>query len=228
MPYTRPLKRRKAMKRTYMRARPISRKKSLALVHPARGLVAKKTKTILRYATASNISLPTGADYPTTVKFRVNGLYDPEEATGGHQPRGFDEMTALYKRYRVTRACIEVWATMPEDTEGGLLTVRMTNDSTNANTTDSVLEDPECVITKGHYQSGTMYLRKEVDLQKYFVDFDNDDYVGICATGNPINQYFFHVTPLFTGTGGSSGAMRMTYRITYEAEFFDPQTPNSS
>lgn len=227
MPYTRPLKRRKAMKRTYMRARPISRKKSLALVHPARGLVSKKTKTILRYSTASNISFPSSG-IPTSVKFRVNGLFDPEEAVGGHQPRGFDEMTALYKRYRVTRACIEVWASMPADDEGGLITIRMTNDSTNATTQDNVLEDPECVISKGHYQSGVMYVKKEVDLTKYFVDFDNDDYVGICATGNPINQYFFHVTPLHTGTGGSSGAMRMTYRITYEAEFFDPQTPASS
>lgn len=227
MPYTRPLKRRKATKRTYMRARPISRKKSLALVHPARGLVAKKTTTILRYSTASNVSFPS-AGIPTTVKFRVNGMFDPEEAIGGHQPRGYDEMTALYKKYRVTRACLEVWATMPNDTEGGLITVRMVNDNTNATTQDSVLEDPECVIKSCQYQSGNCYIKKEVDLRKYFVDFDNDDYVGICATGNPTKQYFFHVTPLFTGTGGSSGQMRCTYRLTYEAEFFDPQTPVSS
>lgn len=35
------------------------------------------------------------------VRMRANDLYDPEYATGGHQPRGFDELMNVYGSYTV-------------------------------------------------------------------------------------------------------------------------------
>lgn len=35
--------------------------------------------------------------------FKINSLYDPNGSLGGHQPYGFDQLSALYGRYRVLR-----------------------------------------------------------------------------------------------------------------------------
>lgn len=41
---------------------------------------------------------------PGTFTIRLNSLFDPQYAVGGHQPRGFDEMSAIYGEYRVLAA----------------------------------------------------------------------------------------------------------------------------
>jgi len=40
--------------------------------------------------------------------FNGNGLYDPDDTGTGHQPRGFDQIKALYRTYRVTASSIRV------------------------------------------------------------------------------------------------------------------------
>ena len=51
-----------------------------------------------RYVTEGNIddALPYN-----TYQFRMNGLFDSDFSSTGHQPSGFDALMALYKRYRV-------------------------------------------------------------------------------------------------------------------------------
>lgn len=40
--------------------------------------------------------------------FRANGMFDPYESTGGHQPRGFDEMMDIYQTFTVTSSTCSV------------------------------------------------------------------------------------------------------------------------
>lgn len=40
--------------------------------------------------------------------FVANGLYDPDLSGIGHQPKGFDQMMALYERYDCLRSTIQV------------------------------------------------------------------------------------------------------------------------
>ncbi len=35
--------------------------------------------------------------------YKINSLYDPNGSLGGHQPYGYDQLSALYGRYRVLR-----------------------------------------------------------------------------------------------------------------------------
>ncbi len=35
--------------------------------------------------------------------YKINSLYDPDGSVGGHQPYGYDQMTAFYGRYRVLK-----------------------------------------------------------------------------------------------------------------------------
>ena len=41
-------------------------------------------------------------------EYRINGMFDPEVALGGHQPMGFDEMMKQYEKYTVLKTHAEV------------------------------------------------------------------------------------------------------------------------
>jgi hypothetical protein len=53
----------------------------------------------LRYSEVANFTLATVTG--TQALFRLNSIFDPNAAVGGHQPYGYDQMAALYNRYRV-------------------------------------------------------------------------------------------------------------------------------
>lgn len=51
--------------------------------------------------------------------FRLNSLYDPDFAGVGHQPYGYDQMGALYRRYLVT--AVSITLVFSDPSEDGLL-----------------------------------------------------------------------------------------------------------
>jgi len=52
--------------------------------------------------------------------FRANGMYDPNVAIGGHQPYGFDQWCAMYRRFCVHSSTIDVRC-MPNATSNGIV-----------------------------------------------------------------------------------------------------------
>ncbi len=47
---------------------------------------------------------------------RLNSLYDPNLTGAGHQPYGFDQLTPLYKSYKVHTALVDILVTTPGGT----------------------------------------------------------------------------------------------------------------
>ena len=68
-------------------------------------LLGSKVKTKLRYVEYFTLN-PAAAGLPATHVFSANGLYDPNITGVGHQPRGFDQLMALYDHYYVSRSKI--------------------------------------------------------------------------------------------------------------------------
>jgi len=60
----------------------------------------KKLKSKFIY-TSTIYNIASTAASPVTHVFSLNGLYDPEIAAGGNQPRGFDQLMLLYDHYVV-------------------------------------------------------------------------------------------------------------------------------
>ena len=60
----------------------------------------QQLKTKLRYVVRKEFDLTSGNIVTGTM--RANDLFDPEYVLGGHQPRGFDEMMAVYQTFTVT------------------------------------------------------------------------------------------------------------------------------
>lgn len=68
--------------------------------------MGKATVRKFKYATYGTINPALGV--PLSIKYRANGMYDPEVAVGGHQPYGFDQMMALFNHFTVVGAKITV------------------------------------------------------------------------------------------------------------------------
>lgn len=72
------------------------RKRRTVLVNRAITPVPQRFITQHKYSTTFTI----GAAQPI-YRFNLNSLYDPDLTGTGHQPYGFDQMAALFNRYRV-------------------------------------------------------------------------------------------------------------------------------
>lgn len=71
-------------------------------------------RTQLRYV--QTVTLNSGVVsgvFGTAQTFRLNSLYDPDFAVGGHQPYGYDQMQTFFNRYLVKRALVELTLTDP-------------------------------------------------------------------------------------------------------------------
>jgi len=73
-----------------------------------------KSGVVLRYTSNKTIAIPMASSAgqiggPSSRFFyRANSIYDPDYATGGHQPLGMDQWEAIYNHYEVTSSKISV------------------------------------------------------------------------------------------------------------------------
>lgn len=89
------------------------------------GWLQPRTKPIkLKYVT--QITLSPSDNTAINREFRANSLYDPEVAVGGHQPYGFDQLSAFYQHYTVIGSKITVTPIDSNDlTQGGIFGVTL-------------------------------------------------------------------------------------------------------
>lgn len=159
--------------------------------------------------------------------FSANGLYDPDSTGIGHQPRGYDQIMALYDHYVVTRAKIEVWG----GTIGvpGILSIRV-RDGVDVKSFDvrDVLEDSNGVY-KVTSQLSSGYVCLEVDVPKFLGRTNPlaDPQLKGSDVAIPAEGAFFHVSNSTLDPVEGSVA-NFIVRITYEATFIEPKLPNIS
>lgn len=93
-----PRKTMKPRKRAY-RKRPMYKKRGQrnTLVNTSLRPIPSRFITKHKYAEALTISTPGMGIY----KWNLNSLFDPNRTGIGHQPYGYDQLSALYNRYRV-------------------------------------------------------------------------------------------------------------------------------
>lgn len=66
--------------------------------------------TKLRYNdTDFSVSTTSGAGYQASYKFRGNSVYDPDATGAGSQPYYFDQLAAVYTKYKVLASAIKVY-----------------------------------------------------------------------------------------------------------------------
>lgn len=166
--------------------------------------------------------------------FSASGLFDPDFSLGGHQPRGFDQLMALYDRYVVTNAKIS--ATFAYSTNNGAETGRVcypfisVQDNTlprNAQVYD-YWEDGYTntgILNTNRNESCTVW--NSIKPLQFVSHSIGDNTVQGSTSSNPATQCFFHV-----GTIDSSNAVGQAVicriQIEYTVKLVEPKLPSAS
>lgn len=193
----------------------------------------ERIHTTLKYA--DRFSVNPGAGTLGIYVISANGLYDPNITGTGHQPKGFDQLIALYDHYCVTKAHIKVtWC--PDPTSCNLLGVTQSGSATStySDPTDYV-ELPGThwtssgyISTSGHSETKTV--STTMNVSKFLGVKDLLDGRDNCGDGtqNPNEGVFFHLWAAAMNGATDLGSIVGFVEVTYDAWFVEPRDVSSS
>lgn len=219
-----PLKRRKAVARSYSGA--TSTKLALSVDHQ---LLRTKQNCVLRYHETFSVNPGIGG-IPGIYVFRSNSCYDPNFTGTGHQPRGYDQIMAMYQYLGVRECQIELWF---QPSDGAPCIVGVAADGTaSASATsarDTMMEQRTAVFGKtgGISSTGPGYISMRVKPWELAgTKLSESDYKHL-ASGNPVISQFLTVygMPL---EQTDAGEINIVARITYHCQVTEPVNPTAS
>lgn len=212
---------------------------STGVVRQPRFILGKSQRATMRYAERVIVSSAAVQGSIGTYVFSSNGLFDPNNTGIGHQPRGFDQLMALYDHFTVTSAKIKV---------------RFVNNSTSSRPYVGIsVRDGNVAMADleafGEYGAKTLsnrplgristadeaglssstVLTQSVDVASFLgrKNAMSDPELKGDKTANPTEQVFFHV---IVGDPNAASACSVSAYVTieYETVFHEPKSPTSS
>lgn len=179
--------------------------------------------------------LTSGTPYTTSTTAGtvvVNDMFAPGGTTA-HQPYGFDQMTALYNKFKVRKAVIEVEYIHATTAAVGWIGICVPPPASAFTYTSiglyQLIEQPCCTVL----QSANQVLRsfkQEVDFLKLYgctkAEFDAD-LTRFCGTASASPPVLIKCI-LVNAAPGTNDTGFCQVRITYEVEWFDRITQNPS
>lgn len=178
-------------------------------------------KCKLRYTEQNGLS-STGS--LTTASYSANGLYDPYLGVGGHQPMYFDQMMAIYNKYKVLGSKITVVVNNLATMEPGYFTVYLDDDGTaSATSMNQIVElgKVKQVYSLGGIHTAFTKFTSNYSARKMFKDkFTSDSLIGDAAS-NPSEIAAYVVA--YQNHAGFTTAQSPVFQVTidYFVEFFE-------
>lgn len=209
-------------KRTYRRRKVVRKKKSYSRTSKNTALVMpNRIRTKLKYITGLQLtSTATAANYV----YRGNSCFDPDFTGTGSQPGGFDELAAIYSKYRVISSSIKLLARNATDgsTEPVMgYIIPRPNADTEASYTDTLVEPyvkrallPN--IAGGYMKTISNYATTRKILGRDAKTFDS----AALVTANPSLQWFWTVSADAV-LGGVDMNVQGVVELTYYVEFYE-------
>jgi hypothetical protein len=187
----------------------------------------------LKYV-SSGVALSAGVT-PGVHVFSANGLYDPDITGTGHQPRGFDQLIALYDHYVVLKSKCKVEFSAPTSNTLQVVGVEVQATSTAQSDYIDYTEQPQCTFSLGPYFASS----GAIDSPKvHEITWDAKKFMGIpdpitatklqgSVSANPADGAFFHVFNQ-SYEGSVSATIGMLTSIEYDVVFIEPVPVASS
>ena len=127
---------------------------------------------VTSYATVANAS---GFIF---FSFRANGMYDPEVAIGGHQPLGYDQLTALYDHWYVKSSRMTIQMAYCDADVPWQVATYVDDDTNLATSFSSAAERP-----KSTWQA--VFVGDGATLPKMYQRYNTKETFGLLGEGNP-------------------------------------------
>lgn len=217
-------------KRSYRRRKP-KRKMRRKKYSVPRAPLAKKLYTKLRYSDSFSLDPPAATAVARV--WRANGMYDPDQTTVGHQPRGFDQLMALYEHFTVI---------------GCKLTVTFAQQATGTDTANVVgvsLRSSNTAITSLNDHMEYQYQKHRIvnsqngdGVQTIIYQCNPNKFLGRSkplsdpdlkgsASSDPTEQAYFHI--FAAGLDGANGGLcNVNATIDYLCVLTEPVNPAQS
>lgn len=186
----------------------------------------KQLKNTLRYAATFNLPCTLGA-YAQHF-FCANGLYDPDISGTGHQPRGFDNLMAIYNHYTVTSSRITVSVISPLDAEAIFVLYKDDDATTNVTTCAFAIERKGCtyLATQTNNFPVTNVMKNSWSASSVFAGdpLSRDELQGnVGANPTEVTNYVIAAENLTLETTQYRFLVTIDYDCTfYELKSFDP------
>ena len=188
-----------------------------------------QTKMVTKLKYVDNIFIPAGL-YEHHV-FSASGLYDPDITSGGHQPRGFDQLMALYDHYVVIGSkCVVQTLQLPQSGRNNCVGIALKDSNGSFGDQNAALEsgyvvsklhssDRNEVLTQTMRYSPKVFLGRSAPLA-------DPDLKGTVSS-NPVENAFYHIfnSP---AEGISNSTIQCMVTIEYIVAFIEPKNPAQS
>lgn len=219
-----PLAKRKYQKRVPRKIKHIRRRRPTTNVNRALQPFSSRFITKLKYSEAFVLNVANN----WTQTMRLNSLFDPNLTGVGHQPYGFDQLAAIYNRYRViaTSYCINAYS--------GTSPIRFAcipvNDAPPINNLSELCENPRAYWKLQYPGGDTQYIKGKTSIpslmgrtkQQYMAD----DRFQAEVTSSPLEAALLYITG--QSMTDSSADFTMTLTMEFTVEFFDPKPIDQS
>lgn len=160
------------------------------------------TKKTIRLRFCSVKTIDAGAGGQAHFSFRANGMFDPDFAVGGHQPKGFDQYMLFYTHYTVVSATCNVTFISQTDTSAGtgmaIVGIKLDNDDSMFTVASGLLEEPNVRINYLGPATGSraiVHAKSTYNARRFFGKkfvVGADDMMG-SAIADPTTPAFFNV-----------------------------------
>lgn len=192
-----------------------------------RGPLNTKLRAQLNYSDYFNLDVAAGGATAEYV-FSANGLFDPNITGAGHQPRGFDQLMALYDHYVVIGVKIYLTSINGDTGNGNIVGCYVADVSTPAGDVFYPLEARMMtygVLGMENGQSSTT-LELQLNPNKFLGRASplSDPQLKGSSSANPSEQAYIHCFCI-PGPGGVDTQVVYNHvRIEYDVVFIEPKT----
>lgn len=163
--------------------------------------------------------------------YRANSCYDPTVAIGGHQPRGFDQLMALYDHGTVIASKIDVGAVNGNSIPATIV-VSLRDNSSAFVAFDDALEVPTCSWTIANTANGggVVNLSQTCSVKKFLgrPNVMSEDNLRFTASADCSEQAFYHISMGPTDGASDLGSVPFHVRIEYTVVLTEPTMPTLS
>ena len=204
----------------------------LVLTNPNKTLFGNRKYVNLRYQETFSVALPALNAVDDRI-FSASDLDDPDVTGVGHQPRGYDEIQALFNHWVVLSSkCTVQWVTAGTGSNRPAMycMIKLGDNNTGITAINEFMEDRNIKYKLANPGGSQTQVTQYYNAKRFFTvtdPLDNDLLRGSLDTG-PADNAFFHIgtANAFSDVGTPSYAFQVI--IDYKVVFFEPIQPQQS